>query len=622
MATFKGEKLVGKTNYIEWHNNAILYLEINGYMPYIDGTEAIPNKSLYYKDKDTPFSPELGVKYTEKELEYTRNSKKALGAIKSIISNDNIDRFKDKSNPKDLWKAITSTYGETSLELITRYLNKLIDYNYTSFKSIDEYTSQIQSSALYLKELGHPLPNPIIASLIFKGLPSSFDAIASRKFEELAKDVLNIDIPKLISDLISEEARMSNNLGQSANQGTANKAFKPKSTCTYCKKDGHIKAHCFLKYPELKKDYKPKTFKKKDNKDNKKTESSKAIMSAFATTKSNSNYKLILDSRATEHYSPIKEWLIDYKNVYNKTIIVANGETVPVIGVGNIPITINNQNILIKDVYYIPTLKTTLISSKELTNKGWTILFKDTMANLSHKLFKLNLSAKWNYNAYYLDAKVDYNQIESTVYYTSSSNKLDLIHKRLNHINKDYLIKTLNCTKGLDIIAKDVSKHKLANCDSCYIGKFTKKGSKEPFKATENLIYFDIDIAGPFKIEGIKGERYFLTITDRGSRSIWVYPIKFKSDALDILISFYTLIETQFNVKIKALRLDNAKEFRSTKWTSFCSNKGIICEYTSPYSTPQNGISERLNRYLIERIIAICKEKNIPLFLWPILLQL
>ncbi|KFY92298.1 hypothetical protein V500_04228 [Pseudogymnoascus sp. VKM F-4518 (FW-2643)] len=238
--TFKGEKLIGKTNYIEWYMNATLYLEINGYMPYIDSSEAAPNKSLYFKDENTPYSPELGVKYIEKELEYQRNSKKALGAIKSIISIDNVDRFKDRNSPRQLWKAIKSTYGETSLELISRYLNKIIDCHYTSFKSIDEYTSQIQSSALYLKDLGQQLPNPIIASLIFKGLPSSFDAIASRKYEELAKDLNKIDIPKLISELISEEARMSSNLEQSANKAIANKAKLPfKSSCTHCNKTGH-----------------------------------------------------------------------------------------------------------------------------------------------------------------------------------------------------------------------------------------------------------------------------------------------------------------------------------------------------------------------------------------------
>jgi Reverse transcriptase (RNA-dependent DNA polymerase)/gag-polypeptide of LTR copia-type/Integrase core domain len=630
MATFKGDKLIGKTNYIEWHSNASLFLEINGYMPYIDGTEAAPNKALYYKSNtdnsvsDIPYSPELGIKYIEKELDYQRNSKKALGAIKSIISTENIDRFKDKPSAKALWEAIVSTYGESSLELISRYLNRIIDSNYSSFASIDEYTSQIQSSALYLKELGYELPRPIIASLIFKGLPSSFDAIASRKYEELARDIANIDISKLISELISEEARMSSNIDLEANK--ANNRPK-KGFCTHCNQKGHIEPKCWIKYPELRKDLpsnssnkRSKKAKYKPNNRGTKNESSKAVMSTLSAIKGGSNYRLILDSGATEHYTPTKEWLIDYKVVKNKTIIVANGTKVPIEGIGNIPIKIGNTSVLIKGVNYVPSLKSTLISSKELTNKGWTILFKDNAAELSNSKFKLNLKAKWEYNAYYLDTVIDHKTLEPVVYQvTSATSELDLIHKRLNHLSKDYLIKTLDCTKGLEV--KDSKHSSLDNCDSCYIGKFTKIGSKEPFKPTSNLIYFDVDIAGPFKAHGLKGERYFLTITDRGTRAIWVYPIKYKSDALDTLIAFYKVIETQFNTKIKAFRLDNAKEFKSSKWSLFCTNKGIICEYTSPYSAPQNGISERLNRYLVERLIAVCKEKAIPLFLWPHLVQ-
>ena len=45
-------------------------------MPYINSSESSPNKALYYKansDKtisDEPHSPELGIKYLDKELEY------------------------------------------------------------------------------------------------------------------------------------------------------------------------------------------------------------------------------------------------------------------------------------------------------------------------------------------------------------------------------------------------------------------------------------------------------------------------------------------------------------------------------------------------------------------------
>ena len=202
--TFKGDKLVGRTNYIEWLNNATLYLEINGFMPYIDGSEKGPIKSLYYNSSNEPYSPELAIRYIDKESEFDRNSKRALGAIKSIISLDNIARFKDKTSAKDLWEAIKSTYGESNLEIISRYLYRVIDCNYSSFSNIDEYTSQIQSSSLYLKELGYEIPKPFLACMLFKGLPSSFDSFASRKYKELAKDISNIDINKLISNLVSE----------------------------------------------------------------------------------------------------------------------------------------------------------------------------------------------------------------------------------------------------------------------------------------------------------------------------------------------------------------------------------------------------------------------------------
>ena len=93
------------------------------------------------------------------------------------------------------------------------------------------------------------MPKPIIASLIFKGLPSSFDAIASRKYEELAKNIANIDISKLILELISEEARMSTSADLEANKATKpNKGFYK-----HYKKKGHIEARCFIKYPKLKK---------------------------------------------------------------------------------------------------------------------------------------------------------------------------------------------------------------------------------------------------------------------------------------------------------------------------------------------------------------------------------
>ena len=160
----------------------------------------------------------------------------------------------------------------------------------------------------------------------------------------------------------------------------------------------------------------------------------------------------------------------------------------------------------------------------------------------------------------------------------------------------------------------DFKSIKLSDCESCQIGKFHELVSYKPLKSPkETLVFFDSDICGPFRTIGLKGERYFFTFTDRKSRAAWVYAIKAKSDALDILIAFYKLIENQFSIKIKGFRLDNAREFKSNKWNSFIKDKGIIYKYTSPYTPTQNGIAEILNKYIINRLISIYKEKNIPL---------
>ena len=99
--SFKGDLLINKTNYIEWLEKAELWLELSGYIPYINGKETALNKDLYYKD-DKPYSNELAIRYINREAEFQRNSLWALGAIKTIILIDNIKRFKNKTTAKEL----------------------------------------------------------------------------------------------------------------------------------------------------------------------------------------------------------------------------------------------------------------------------------------------------------------------------------------------------------------------------------------------------------------------------------------------------------------------------------------------------------------------------------------
>ena len=70
-------------------------------------------------------------------------------------------------------------------------------------------------------------------------------------------------------------------------------------------------------------------------------------------------------------------------------------------------------------------------------------------------------------------------------------------------------------------------------------------------------------------------------------------------------------VENQLRKKIKRLRTDGGGEYQKAL-QSYLKEHGIIHETTAPYSPEQNGISERANRTLMERVKAIIAETGLP----------
>ncbi|GJZ95476.1 retrovirus-related pol polyprotein from transposon TNT 1-94, partial [Tanacetum coccineum] len=60
------------------------------------------------------------------------------------------------------------------------------------------------------------------------------------------------------------------------------------------------------------------------------------------------------------------------------------------------------------------------------------------------------------------------------------------------------------------------------------------------------------------------------------------------------------MVENQNDVKVKQIRTDNGTEFRNYELESFCDEKGISQNFSSPYTLEQNGAAERKNITLIE----------------------
>jgi transposase InsO family protein len=65
-------------------------------------------------------------------------------------------------------------------------------------------------------------------------------------------------------------------------------------------------------------------------------------------------------------------------------------------------------------------------------------------------------------------------------------------------------------------------------------------------------------------------------------------------------------------MKLKILRTDGGGEYTSRDFESYCSNQGIIHEFTAPYTPQHNGFTERRNRSLLDMAKSMLKEKKLP----------
>ncbi|GJW78662.1 retrovirus-related pol polyprotein from transposon TNT 1-94 [Tanacetum coccineum] len=153
-----------------------------------------------------------------------------------------------------------------------------------------------------------------------------------------------------------------------------------------------------------------------------------------------------------------------------------------------------------------------------------------------------------------------------------------LWHKRLSHLNFKNINKLAKQNKVLGLPSLVYSKDK--PCTTCKKGKQHRAAfkTKQNFSIRKCLHLLLIDLFEPISLMSINHEKYTLVIVDEYSR----------------------MVENQNDVKVKQIRTDNGTEFKNHKIESFCDEKGISQNFSSPYTPEQNGVAERKNKTLIE----------------------
>nr|GEV90989.1 putative ribonuclease H-like domain-containing protein [Tanacetum cinerariifolium] len=182
-------------------------------------------------------------------------------------------------------------------------------------------------------------------------------------------------------------------------------------------------------------------------------------------------------------------------------------------------------------------------------------------------------------------------------------------HKKLGHASKGKLAR---------VYFLKTSINNLDNfCDSCAKAKHTiLPFPSSSIKTNASFELIHCDIWGGYRIPSYTRANYFLTIVDDFSRAIWIFLLKYKSEASQHLKNFHRMIKVQFEKGIKRIRCDNGGEFTSTKMLEFYNENGILLETTCPHTPQQNRVVERKHRHLLETARALRISANLPKRFW------
>ena len=124
------------------------------------------------------------------------------------------------------------------------------------------------------------------------------------------------------------------------------------------------------------------------------------------------------------------------------------------------------------------------------------------------------------------------------------------------------------------------------------------------------------DVWGPSDVPNISDACWFVTFIDDCTRVTWVYLLKHTSEVSSVFFQFFSMIKNQFDVSIKRIRSDNAKDYFNHGLNSFCQKEGIIHESSCVKTPQQNGIAERKNGHLLDQTRANLYQNKIPKKYW------
>ena len=385
------------------------------------------------------------------------------------------------------------------------------------------------------------------------------------------------------------------------------------------------------------------------------------------------NINMIVDSGTTKNMVKDREWLHDIEDfkVPKRISTAEKGAFIEAHAQGDMKVhTAEGTMIVLEKVLVVPEISAPLVSVKELTKTGKTVIMGPGDSFIADRKGNRLITLLEKDNLYILPAKVDMadqSNIATEIveighcdhlhalpdpctdhaYITTSGEEQDVSHNHADrevveeepievdenlplciscefyhetygHQDNRVIRKTSTMVTGMpDLTRVKTDKKKL--CRGCMRGKMTRRTfdpetdkDRAEFLPGEKI---SIDLMGPFRVfaKGTKN-KYHITILDNGSDYGFVYQMASRLQTAREVKKCISFIERQTGNKLKVVMLDKGGELEGLH--KYFESEGIKIEEAAAYQHEQHGKQERFNRTIMEGSLSMIYHRDADISMW------
>ncbi|GAB0095500.1 uncharacterized protein DMENIID0001_108920 [Sergentomyia squamirostris] len=536
-----------------------------------------------------------------KEAEVNKDLK-AFSELTLLLDPAIYSYISGKTTTKQAWESLQQSFKDSGTCRKVATLQQFVSLKFEDCSSMEEYVNKMILLYSKVQAAGFNIDENVAGSLMLAGLPDEYKPMILG-IENSAKTI-TVDFVKtlLLQDVIVGRKNGAEDV-LAAKTSRKKPQKSGKFGCYICK-GNHFARNCPQK--------KDKKSRKEEN----------LLLTSFVANHHQSSNDWYIDSGASAHMTMIESVLMNKnQSVCDKDVVIANNQVLNVECIGevrkNVQVNGRASDVLIKNVHYVPKICANLLSVSQMVKHDNKVVFdkngcriydvnQDLVAtgSLKNGMFKLDVAQSEK------SVVIDRNREKSFVSKTDDQVNSELWHRRLGHVsytNMDFLQKQVKSGK----VIPDVK------CVTCIKGK----QSRQPFndegeRAAKPLELVHSDVCGPLQIKSFGGHCYFVTFIDDYSRNVSVYVMKRKSEVFQCFKDYKQLAEKQTGYQLKKIRSDNGKEYVNKVFSDFCKLHGIQHQKTAPYSPQQNGLAERMNRTLMDKVRCMLIDSGLSKNFW------